>query len=80
MSKYYIEPSDMDIISSLDNIESIRIESRNYEQDHIVDDVDTVKFELNRKLMLANKYGYDEYADELAFLLEKLDTFRKSNR
>lgn len=80
MSKYYIEPSDMDIISSLDNIESIRIESRNYEQDHIVDNVDTVKFELNRKLMLANKYGYGEYADELAFLLEKLDTFRKSNR
>ena len=80
MSKYYIEPSDMDIISSLDNIESIRIESRNYEQDHIVDDVDTVKFELNRKLMLANKYGYDEYADELAYLLERLDMFRKSNR
>ena len=80
MSKYYIEPSDMDIISSLDNIESIRIESRNYEQDHIVDNVDTVKLELNRKLMLANKYGYDEYADELAYLLEKLDTFRKSNR
>lgn len=80
MSKYYIEPSDMDIISSLDNIESIRIESRNYEQDNIVDNVDTVKLELNRKLMLANKYGYDEYADELAHLLEKLDMFRKSNR
>lgn len=50
------------------------------ELDDIVDNVDNVKRELNRKMMLANKYGYDEYADELAILLEKLDTFRKARK
>ena len=46
--------------------------------DNLIDNVETVKRELNRKLALAKKYGYDEYADELAYLLEKLDTFRKA--
>lgn len=46
--------------------------------DNLTDTLDNVKTELNRKLALANKYGYDEYADELAILLEKLDAFRKS--
>ena len=41
---------------------------------------DNVKRELNRKLALANKYGYDEYADELAHLLEMVDTFRKARK
>ena len=48
--------------------------------DNLTDTLDNVKKELNRKLMLANKYGYDEYADELAILLEKLDAFRKARR
>ena len=48
--------------------------------DDLTDTVDNVKRELNRKLALANKYGYDEYADELARLLEKLDAFRKARR
>ena len=48
--------------------------------DNLTDTLDNVKRELNRKLMLANKYGYDEYADELAILLEKLDAFRKARR
>ena len=39
-----------------------------------------VKRELNRKLMLAKKYGYDEYADELADLLEQMDILSKYNR
>lgn len=39
-----------------------------------------VKRELNRKLMLAQKYGYDEYADELADLLEQMDIFSKYTR
>jgi len=39
-----------------------------------------VKRELNRKLMLAQKYGYDEYADELADLLEQMDVLSKYNR
>ena len=39
-----------------------------------------VKRELNRKLMLAQKYGYDEYADELADLLEQMDILSKYNR
>ena len=40
----------------------------------------SVKRELNRKLMLAQKYGYDEYADELADLLEQMDILSKYNR
>ena len=50
------------------------------EIDNLTDTFDNVKRELNRKLALANKYGYDEYADELAILLEKLDVFRKARR
>lgn len=48
--------------------------------DTLTDNAETVKAELDRKLILAKKYGYDEYADELAILLEKLDTFRKAGR
>ena len=36
-----------------------------------------VKKELDRKLMLARKYGYDEYADELYNLLAELDRLGK---
>lgn len=50
------------------------------EIDNLTDTLDNVKKELNRKLMLANKYGYDEYADELAILLEKLDAFSKARQ
>ena len=50
------------------------------EIDNLTDTLDNVKLELNRKLALANKYGYDEYADELAILLEKLDAFRKARK
>lgn len=50
------------------------------EVDNLTDTLDNVKRELNRKLMLAQKYGYDEYADELVILLEKLDAFRKARR
>lgn len=48
--------------------------------DNLTDTLDNVKRELNRKLALANKYGYDEYADELVILLEKLDAFRKARK
>ena len=47
------------------------------ELDNLTDNVDNVKRELNRKLALAQKYGYDEFADELARLLEKLNLLRK---
>ena len=50
------------------------------EIDNLTDTLDNIKRELNRKLALANKYGYDEYADELARLLEKLDAFRKARK
>lgn len=36
-----------------------------------------VKRELNRKLILAQKYGYEEYADELADLLEQMDIYSR---
>ena len=39
-----------------------------------------VKRELNRKLELSRKYGYDEYAEELADLLEQMDTLNKYAR
>ena len=48
--------------------------------DDLTDTLDNIKRELNRKLALVNKYGYDEYADELARLLEKLDAFRKARK
>ena len=45
--------------------------------DTLTDNLSTVKAELNRKLILAQKYGMDEYADEIVILLEKLDYYRK---
>jgi len=39
-----------------------------------------VKRELNEKLMLANKYGYEEYSEELAELLELMDYYGKYAR
>ena len=47
------------------------------EIDNLTDTPDNVRQELNRKLMLARKYGFDEYSDELVNLLAKLDRFRK---
>ena len=44
----------------------------------VSDRVREVKEELNRKMELANKYGMDEYIDELAELLEELDTLNKA--
>lgn len=39
--------------------------------------VEQIKQELNEKLMLARKYGYDEFGDEVIRLMEKLNTVRK---
>lgn len=44
------------------------------------DRIREVKKELNRKMELANKYGMPEYIDELADLLEELDTLNKTIR
>ena len=38
---------------------------------------DDVRNELNRKIKLAEKYGYDEYSDELADLLAEMHTLSK---
>lgn len=62
------EPTEQQELDWLDAIENL------------TDTLDNVKRELNRKLALASKYGYDEYADELAILLEKLDAFRKARQ
>lgn len=64
------------IIENIDTYETDWLE----EIDNLTDTLDNIKRELNRKLALANKYGYDEYADELARLLEKLDAFRKARK
>lgn len=42
--------------------------------------LDDVKRELNRKLALADTYGYDEYADELTELLAELHRYSKYAR
>jgi len=39
-----------------------------------------VKRELNHKLMLARKYSYDEYEEEILALLEYMDTLGKYSR
>lgn len=39
-----------------------------------------VKRRLNEKLMLARKYGYEEYADELADLLAEMDRLSRYTR
>ena len=39
-----------------------------------------VKDELNHKLMLSRKYGYDEYAEELTALLAEMDRLSKYTR
>ena len=64
------------IIESIDTYELDWLD----EIENITYTYDNVKRELNRKLMLANKYGYDEYADELAHLLEMVDAFRKARK
>lgn len=64
------------IIENIDTYETDWLE----QIDNLTDTLDNIKRELNRKLALANKYGYDEYADELARLLEKLDAFRKARK
>lgn len=68
MKAYWMDQADARELEAIDTL------------DNLTDNVDNVKRELNRKLSLAQKYGYDEYADELALLLEKLDTLRKSRR
>lgn len=42
--------------------------------------LDDVKRELNRKLALADTYGYSEYADELTELLAELHRYSKYAR
>lgn len=46
----------------------------------VTDKLRDVKRELNRKLALARKYGYDEYEDEILSLIEQMDTFSKYAR
>ena len=47
-----------DVLATIDN-EYERCELFDTERADIVDNVETVKRELNRKMALANKYGYD---------------------
>lgn len=44
---------------------------------HVSVELKHVKRELNKKLALAQKYGYEEYADELADLLADMDKYSK---
>lgn len=36
-----------------------------------------IKEELDRKLVLSRKYGFDEYADEICRLVEKMNCIRR---
>lgn len=81
-------PNEKTIISAIENgrkaseLDYIPYGNEPYtmEQAEYIDGYDAVKAELNYKLMLSRKYGYDEYADELAGLLEKLDMYRRGGR
>lgn len=46
----------------------------------IEDKLTQIKRELNRKLALADAYGWDEYADELTELLAEMHRFSKYAR
>ena len=46
----------------------------------VTDKLRDIKRELNRKLELARKYGYDEYEDEILALLERMDMFSRYAR
>ena len=68
---YWMNTSVMDERTEEQELNAVEI------LDNLTDNVTNVKNELNRKLALARKYGYDEYADELVRLVEKLDMLRK---
>lgn len=72
----YYEPTDADILESIDT-EYAELESFDADAFDTFDNIGNVRQELNRKLMLARKYGFDEYADDIADLLARLDTLRK---
>lgn len=72
----YYEPTDADILESIDT-EYAELESFDNDAVDTFDNIGNVRQELNRKLMLARKYGFDEYADDVVDLLAKLDTLRK---
>lgn len=46
--------------------------------ENLTDNLTNVKTEFDRKMALAKKYGFDEYADELVRLIEKIDYYRKA--
>lgn len=71
MKKYYVNSFD-DMPTEEQELDWLE------EIDNLTDTLDNVKTELNRKWQLAMKYGFDEYADELIILIEKLDAFRKA--
>lgn len=75
-STLYYEPTDADILESIDT-EYAELESFDADAVDTFDNIGNVRQELNRKLMLARKYGFDEYADDIVDLLAKLDTLRK---
>ena len=72
----YYEPTDADILESIDT-EYADLESFDADAVDTFDNIGNVRQELNRKLMLARKYGFDEYADDVVDLLARLDTLRK---
>lgn len=72
----YYEPTDADILESIDT-EYADLASFDADSVDTFDNIGNVRQELNRKLMLAKKYGFDEYADDIVDLLARLDTLRK---
>ena len=72
----YYEPTDADILESIDT-EYAELESFDADAVDTFDNIGNIRQELNRKLMLARKYGFDEYADDIVDLLARLDTLRK---
>lgn len=72
----YYEPTDADILESIDT-EYADLASFDADSVDTFDNIGNVRQELDRKLMLARKYGFDEYADDIVDLMARLDTLRK---
>ena len=71
----YYAPTDADILASID-MEGADVETFDADVD-ASESIANVRKELDRKLILARKYGFDEYADDIIDMLAKLDALRR---
>ena len=63
----YILDSEYETLATVDSVSTITE----------TETVESVKAKLNERMALARKYGMDEFSDEIASLLERLNNLRK---